>query len=208
MVFLPRSAPSSAAFKSCRSTWGCSRFGKTSKTTSGAKKPSNSAPRHASFYGLKISPCHRKIAGRVTHFGLQSCGAWPRGWFEMPAYSSLVSRPAESFQNGTRLFDCSRGFGIPARPIHSEGFLPRQTRAVTQSFSLGNGLGVALNLHSRPYSFARSFTICSGFTRALSTVKPQCRCGPVTRPVAPTLPSTAPASKASPTFTPISERCP
>ncbi len=56
--------------------------------------------------------------------------------------------------------------------------------------------------------FSSSLTICSGFTRARSTVKPQCRCGPVTRPVAPTLPSTAPASKSSPTFTSISERCP
>jgi hypothetical protein len=79
-------------------------------------------PPYASFYGLKISPCNRKIAGRVTHFSLPSRGAVPRVWFATLAYSNLVSRPAESFQNGTRSFDCSRGLGIPARLIHSEGF--------------------------------------------------------------------------------------
>ncbi len=62
--------------------------------------------------------------------------------------------------------------------------------------------------HSRAHSFASNFTMCSGFTRALSTVSPQCRCGPVTRPVAPTFPRAAPASKVSPTFASISERCP
>jgi len=54
----------------------------------------------------------------------------------------------------------------------------------------------------------RSLTICNGFTRAFPTVNPQWRCGPVTRPVAPTFPRTAPASRTSSTFTPISERCP
>src|SRR2546425_5808162 len=54
--------------------------------------------------------------------------------------------------------------------------------------------------------FPNSFTSNSGFTRARSTVSPQCKCGPVTRPVAPTFPSTAPASRASPAFTSISER--
>ncbi len=62
--------------------------------------------------------------------------------------------------------------------------------------------------HSRAHSFSSNFTMCSGFTRALSTVSPQCRCGPVTRPVAPTFPRAAPASKVSPTFASISERCP
>ena len=62
--------------------------------------------------------------------------------------------------------------------------------------------------HSNAHSFSSNFTMCSGFTRALSTVSPQCRCGPVTRPVAPTLPRAAPASKVSPTFASISERCP
>ena len=62
--------------------------------------------------------------------------------------------------------------------------------------------------HSNAHSFSSNFTMCNGFTRALSTVSPQCRCGPVTRPVAPTFPRAAPASKVSPTFASISERCP
>src|SRR6267378_3701356 len=63
-------------------------------------------------------------------------------------------------------------------------------------------------LAAAPDEFPNNLTSCSGFTRALSTVSPQCRCGPVTRPVAPTFPSTAPASNSSPTFTSISDRCP
>lgn len=57
-------------------------------------------------------------------------------------------------------------------------------------------------------AFSNNLTRSSGFTRARSTVNPQCRCGPVTRPVAPTFPSTAPVSTLSPAFTSISERCP
>src|SRR2546430_12823437 len=56
--------------------------------------------------------------------------------------------------------------------------------------------------------FSNSFTRSIGFTRARSTVSPQCKCGPVTRPVAPTFPTTVPASRTSPAFTSISERCP
>jgi hypothetical protein len=54
--------------------------------------------------------------------------------------------------------------------------------------------------------FHSTFTISSAFTRACSTCKPQWRCGPVTRPVAPTLPRTVPASTSSPTFASISEK--
>src|SRR5258708_7383600 len=58
------------------------------------------------------------------------------------------------------------------------------------------------------HSIPGRFTICSGFTRALSTVSPQWRCGPVTRPVAPTFPRSADGPTSSPAFTEISERCP
>ena len=49
-------------------------------------------------------------------------------------------------------------------------------------------------------------TICIPFTRAFRIVSPQCKCGPVTRPVAPTLPISCPASAFSPGVTPISDR--
>ncbi len=51
-----------------------------------------------------------------------------------------------------------------------------------------------------------TLTISSAFTRARSTCRPQCRCGPVTRPVAPTFPKTVPATTSSPTFASISEK--
>ena len=38
------------------------------------------------------------------------------------------------------------------------------------------------------------------------SITDQCRCGPVTRPVAPTAPMRAPASTVSPAFTAIEER--
>ena len=46
----------------------------------------------------------------------------------------------------------------------------------------------------------------AGSTRASFRLTFQCRCGPVARPVAPTLPSTPPRGSSSPTFTPMAER--
>src|SRR5580692_238079 len=46
-------------------------------------------------------------------------------------------------------------------------------------------------------------TISIALTRARSTSSPQCKWGPVTRPVAPTLPITSPTFTSSPTFASI-----
>ena len=46
----------------------------------------------------------------------------------------------------------------------------------------------------------------AGSTKARLSATPKCRCGPVTRPVAPTLPMTAPRATAGPTCTPIADR--
>lgn len=65
-----------------------------------------------------------------------------------------------------------------------------------------------LKLHFREIAspLPNTLTISSAFTRARSTCRPQCKCGPVTRPVAPTFPKTVPATTSSPTLASISEK--
>src|ERR1700737_1000539 len=58
------------------------------------------------------------------------------------------------------------------------------------------------------YRITVSATSLGGLTLALFTVTPQCKCGPVTRPVAPTFPITAPAFTASPSATSVTDKCP
>src|ERR1700730_11727243 len=58
------------------------------------------------------------------------------------------------------------------------------------------------------YRITVSATSLVGLTRALFTVTPQCKCGPVTRPVAPTIPITAPAFTVSPVATSVADKCP
>src|ERR1700741_1179845 len=88
---------------------------------------------------------------------------------------------------------------------------PADMKIVLPKSELGNG-----RLVPTPGHYFRTFqeglqswgnvTICKAFTRDRSTDKPQCKCGPVTRPVAPTLPRTAPTAILSPTFASISDR--
>jgi len=88
------------------------------------------------------------------------------------------------------------------------GFLlPCSVRRGPLRFNSGFPRGICA-APGAPTQGPNSFTICRGFTRALSTVRPQWRCGPVTRHVAPTFPNTSPASRISPTFGLISDRCP
>src|SRR5277367_4345950 len=58
----------------------------------------------------------------------------------------------------------------------------------------------------RSFPIPRSFTTSSALTRVCCTSNPQCRCGPVTRPVAPTLPKTVPGPTVSPTWASIPEK--
>ena len=125
------------------------------------------------------------------------------------------------------LLVCSRGAGGPrngrkvfSRPACGEKFRAFLHYPVLSGFQLPCSVRrcPSVSMHRIPRWIAAapgvptqgssSLTICKGFTRALSTVRPQWRCGPVTRPVAPTFPSTSPASRISPTFALISDRCP
>src|ERR1700693_2028500 len=62
--------------------------------------------------------------------------------------------------------------------------------------------------HSYSYRITVSAISWIGLTLALFTVTPQCKCGPVTRPVAPTFPIIAPAVTLSPTATSVTDKCP
>src|SRR5215470_10684283 len=62
---------------------------------------------------------------------------------------------------------------------------PQPVRRITRPGLYGNG----------------SLKMPRGFTRAPSTSRLQCRCGPVARPVAPTTPRTAPTFTSSPSAT-------
>jgi len=97
------------------------------------------------------------------------------------------------------LFSTILSFQASSSPVVSEGVLTASMHRIPRWIGAAPGV---------PTQGPSSLTICRGFTRALSTVRAQWRCGPVTRPVAPTFPSTSPASRISPTFALISDRCP
>ncbi len=117
------------------------------------------------------------------------------------AYPETAGKPFPSLpvENKFALFSTFLSLQASSSPVLSERVLPFQCRESLV------GLGAAPGVLAQGPT---SLTICKGFTRALSTVRPQWRCGPVTRPVAPTFPSTSPASRISPTFALISDRCP
>src|SRR5882724_9818975 len=141
-------------------------------------------PRDASSHGSY--PFHYPVF-------VQALGLFPR--------SRRTEKQQESlflvclWKKNSRFSPLSCPFRLPA---------PLYCPKVSFRFNAGD-LGAAPGALSQGPS---SLTICKGFTRALSTVRTQWRCGPVTRPVAPTFPSTSPASRISPTLALISDRCP
>jgi hypothetical protein len=128
--------------------------------------------------------------------------------YEFTAFAMLIA-----LQAGPPILTITLAFAPGSEKTSNSSYRPKprnwpQVAPLKPSEPAGGIVSKWNSTTGRPHSLPSNFTICRGFTLALSTVRPQCRCGPVTRPVAPTFPRTAPASKVSPTFTPISDRCP
>src|SRR5439155_15463173 len=109
-------------------------------------------------------------------------GVAPRGTTKWLAYY-LEDHPVDARNVFFLSYRSAWTWPLRAFPLPRVPTCPHLVCRPARSFQFVWGLEDFFRVASS-VAFPNSFTMCSGFTRALSTVSPQCRCGPVTRPVA------------------------